>query len=270
VSRTRSAGFTLIEIMVAVGIVAMMSTLVWSTFRQTALTKKSVEAQAIRYRTVRLALDRMARELAMAFLSQNEDTSQPERRTRFTGKINGNMHDLTFSYFGHQRLYEDAPEADSAVVSYYSELDKQTHTMNLWHRESRRLGYLKPEDLAGESDIVCDDVVKLVITYWDSRDKQWREEWNTTSADGQPDRLPSKAKIVLTVRDERGQEVPFTTQARIAMQEPLNLKATDVTSTGAPAATTTTGTTGTSTSTTTSTAATTSTTAKTTTTGTSQ
>ena len=147
--RRRGGGFTLIELMVAVSIVAMISTLVWSTIRQTSLTKQTVEAQALRYRTVRLALDRMARELSMAFVSQNEDTSQPEKRTRFVGKINGKMHNLTFSYFGHQRLYEDAPEADTAVVSYFTEIDKQTRQQNLWHRESRRLGYLKPEDLAG-------------------------------------------------------------------------------------------------------------------------
>ena len=60
----RSRGFTLIEVMVAVVILAMVSTVVWSSFRDTTTTKKNVEAQAVRYRTVRLALDRMAREIA--------------------------------------------------------------------------------------------------------------------------------------------------------------------------------------------------------------
>ncbi|MEO6953056.1 MAG: prepilin-type N-terminal cleavage/methylation domain-containing protein [Polyangia bacterium] len=232
----RDRGFTLIEVMVSVAILAMMSTLVWSSFKQTSLTKKNVESQALRYRTVRLALDRMAKELTMAFLSQDEDPSQPERRTRFVGKPQGHMHNLTFSYFGHQRLYEDAPEGDTAVVMYFSEPDREKRgTTNLMRRESRRLGNIKPEDLSGETDVMCDDVVQLKVTYYDSRAKEWREEWNTTSADGQPDRLPSKVKIVLTVHDERGQEVPFTTQVHIAMQEPLNLRATDAT---APTSTT--------------------------------
>jgi hypothetical protein len=39
--------------------------------------------------------------------------------------------------------------------------------------------------------------------------------------------LPGRVKITLTVRDERGHEVPFTTEVRIAMQEPLNLRAVD-------------------------------------------
>jgi general secretion pathway protein J len=255
----RARGFTLIEVMVAMAILAIVSTLVWSSFRQTALTKQNVEAQAARYRTVRLALDRMARELAMAFLSQNEDTAQPERRTRFVGKRHTTVDELTFSYFGHQRLYEDSAEADTAVVQYYSEPDRERRGItNLMRRETRRLGYGKPEDLSGQRDILCDDVVRLKVDYWDSRDKTWREEWNTTSADGQPDRLPNKIKLTLTVHDERGKEVPFQTQTRLFMQEPLNLRAADVqnaTSTTGPSGTgtgtgTTPGTTGTGTGTT--------------------
>lgn len=235
----RRRGFTLIEVMVAVVILAMVSTVVWSSFRDTTNTKKNVEAQAVRYRTVRLALERIAREVAMAYLSQNEDTAQPERRTRFVGKKRNGVDELTFSYFGHQRLYEDAAESDTALVSYTSEGDRDRKgTINLMRRESRRLGYLRPDELPGQYDILCDDVSKLRFEYWDARDKQWREEWNTTSADGQVDRLPSKVRITLTVRDERGKEVPFQTQTRIAMQEPLNLRAADVQNATPPASNT--------------------------------
>ena len=141
---------------------------------------------------------------------------------------------MRFSYFGHQRLYQDANEADSAQVAYWSQRNRDdSRKTDLVRRETRRLAYLKIEDQPGESDVVCDDVVGLKLEYWDSRDKQWREEWITTQADGQRDRLPARVKITLTVHDERGKEVPFTTEARIAMQEPLNLRATD-----APATTT--------------------------------
>jgi general secretion pathway protein J len=220
----RSRGFTLIEVLVAVSIVAMVTTLVWGSFRDTFRTKSAIEAQSGRYRTVRIALERMARDLSMAYLSQNEDTSQPERRTRFYGKRNTDVDELRFSYFGHQRLYEDANESDTAVVAYFSARDRNdARKTNLVRRETRRLAYLRPEDIAGEADIICDDVVRLRADYWDARDKQWRDEWITTNADGQPDRLPSKIKLTLTVRDERGKEVPFSTETRIPLQEPLNM-----------------------------------------------
>jgi general secretion pathway protein J len=220
---SKARGFTLIEIMVAVSIVAIVTTLTWGAFKNTFNTKSQIEAQATRYRTVRLALERMAREISMAYVSQNEDTSQAERRTRFYGKRHSDIDELMFSYFGHQRLYQDANECDTALVYYYSARDKEdSRKTNLMRRETRRLSNYKIDEQAGEADVVCDDVVKLQLSYWDARDKIWREEWITTSADGQPDRLPSKVKITLTVRDERGKEVPFQTEARLAMSVPLN------------------------------------------------
>jgi general secretion pathway protein J len=226
--RQNAAGFTLIEVMVAVAILAMVMTLTWSSFTDTIHTKNTIEAQAGRYRTVRIALERLSRDVSMAFLSQNEDTSQPERRTLFVGKRKTDVDELRFSYFGHQRLYQDANECDTSQLSYYGVHDRDDgRKVNLIRRETRRLANLRPEDAPGEGDILCDDVVRLQLDYWDARDKQWREEWSTTSADGQPDRLPSKIKITLTVHDERGKEVPFQTVARIALSEPLNLKAVD-------------------------------------------
>lgn len=223
------SGFTLIEIMVAVGILAMVTTLVWSSFRDTFTTKSAIEANANRYRTVRIALERMSREVSMAFLSQNEDTSQQERRTFFMGKRRTDIDELRFSHFGHQRLYQDANECDTSQIAYFGLRDRnEPRKMNLVRRETRRLSNLKLEEAPGEADLVCDDIVRLKIDYWDARDKQWRDEWVTTSADGQPDRLPSRVKITLTVRDERGKDVPFVTEARVAMQEPLNLKPNDV------------------------------------------
>ena len=209
----------------AVSILAVISTLVWGSFRETFNAKSTIEANASRYHTVRLALERLARETTQAYLSQNEDTGQQERRTFFVGKRRSDVDELRFSMFGHQRLYQDANEADTSQVLWYGVHDHDdSRKVNLMRRETRRLSNLKPELAAGESDIICDDVLRLRIDYWDGRDKQWRDDWSTLSADGQVDRLPSKVKFTLTVSDERGQEVPFQTEVRLPMQEPLNLR----------------------------------------------
>lgn len=231
---TSSRGFSLIEIMVSSAILAMVMVLTWGTFRGTFRTKAAVESQAGRYRTVRLALERLARELSMAYVSQNEDSGQQDRRTFFAGKHRSDVDEIKFSYFGHQRLYADANESDTAQVYYYGARDREdSRKTNLIRKETRRLQYLKPETAPGSADIACDDVVRLQLSYWDARDKLWREEWNTLSADGQPDRLPSRVKIVLTVRDERGQEVPFQTEVRVTMQEPLFLRGVEQPTVGA-------------------------------------
>ncbi len=205
-ARARQGGFTLIETTVAISILAVVSVLVWGSFHETFSAKDSIEANAVRYHTVRLALERISREVTQAYLSLNEDTSQPERRTFFVGKRRGDVDELRFSMFGHQRLYADANEADTSQVVYYGARDHDDpRRNNLMRRETRRLSNLKPEVAAGESEILCDDLVRFQVDYWDGRDKIWREGWDTVSADGQASRLPTRIKFTLTVYDERGQ-----------------------------------------------------------------
>ena len=222
--RRRRGGFTLIEVLVAVSILAIVVGLTWGSFQQTFKAKATIEGNAVRYHSVRLALERLTRELTMAYLSQNEDPTQQDRRTFFIGKRKGDVDEIRFSMMGHQRLYADADEGDTSQVSYYGARDRDTGKLNLMRRETRRLGIVKIEQAPGRADMLCDDVVRLQLDFYDARDKQWREEWSTASADGQADRLPSRVKITLTVHDERNNEVPFTTSVRLPMQEPLNLK----------------------------------------------
>jgi general secretion pathway protein J len=229
VTRGRQMGFSLIEVLIASALTGAITMLCWGSFRSTFMAKSAIEAGGGRYRTVRLALERMTRDIQQAFLSQNEDSSQPERRTLFIGKRSNSFDELRFSYFGHQRLYADANEADSAQLWYGAMQDpRDKNAMNLIRRETRRLQYLKIDDNPGESDIICDNIRSLHFDYYDSRDKKWRDTWATTTIDGQPDRLPTRVKITLAVLDERGQEVPFVTEARVAMTEPLNLRAVDL------------------------------------------
>lgn len=221
----RQHGLTLVETLIAVSIMAVVTTLVWGSFNDTFHAKTTVEANAARYHTVRLALERMAREISMAFLSQNEDTAQQERRTFFFGKRQSDIDELRFSMMGHQRRHADANEADTAQVLYFGKRDRgNSRINNLMRRETRRLSNVRPMDAPGETDLLCDDVIRMQVDYWDARDKQWRDGWSTLSADGQPDRLPTKVKITLVVRDERGIEIPFQTEVKLLMQEPLNLR----------------------------------------------
>ncbi len=84
-SRTRSAGFTLIEVMLALAILAFVTSLMWGSFSQTARNKKAIESAQERAHTVRVALSRMAREIEMAYLSASENTALTNRRTFMVG-----------------------------------------------------------------------------------------------------------------------------------------------------------------------------------------
>jgi len=223
-SRWRAQGFTLIEVMVAVTILAFITTILFGAFSQTATTKAAITAAQERTHTARAALMRMARELEMAFLSDSENTALQERRTMFVAAPHNDVDELRFSAFGHQRLHADAAEADTAVISYYGDRDPENRSiLNLMRRETRRLQALDPKTIPGEGYVLCPNVSRLKFSFYDYKKKEWKEDWSTIGADG-VQYLPSAVRVTLTVIDERGIEVPYATTARIQMTEYVSYK----------------------------------------------
>jgi general secretion pathway protein J len=216
----RQRGFTLIEIMLALGLMAFVTSLLWGTFSQTAKIKKRIESAQDRTHTVRVALMRMTREIEMAFRSGTDATNgAAERRTMFSGTAHNDFDELRFSWFGHQRMRADAPEGDTSVVTYLSmpDLDDPMVT-NIMRKETKRLEAKDQKLIPAETYILCPAVSRLKFAYYDYRQKDWREEWDTTTADGQQ-YMPTQVRISLTVLDERGMAVTFTSIARLHVTE---------------------------------------------------
>jgi len=213
-------GFTLIEIMLALALMAFVTSLLWGTFAQTAKIKKRLETAQDRTHTVRVALMRMTREIEMAFRSGTDATNGAmERRTMFSGTAHNDFDELRFSWFGHQRMRADAPEGDTAVVTYLSMPDPEDSTVtNIMRKETKRLEAKDQKLIPAETYLLCPAVSRLKFAYYDYRQKDWREEWDTTTADGQQ-YMPTQVRISLTVLDERGMPVTFTSIARLHVME---------------------------------------------------
>ena len=205
----------------SVAILAGMTTLIWGSFSMTANAKRRVEAIEERYHQIRLGMNRMSREISMAFLSKNDAAGALKPRTMFTSLHNSRVDDLTYSSLAHVVLGENAKESDQSVIRYYGAPDPDDRSRtNLMRRESRRLGGQRPgED--GPAYVMIENIEELHLQYFDETANEWKESWNTTSADGQPDRLPSKVRIALTVRDETGSEITFLSGTTIAMRDAL-------------------------------------------------
>ncbi len=220
--RSAHAGFTLIELLISLAIIGFMMLIAWGTIISTVRAKKHYEAVQDRYRGVRVALGRLEKDVSMAYLSSNQDTLNPEPRTFFVGESSTGGDSLRFSALSHQRLYANAKESDQTIVSYYIASDPDDrNSENLYRRESRRTAQEKWDSLPGDTDVLFTGVEKFEVEYWDEKDREWEETWNTTSADGKPNRLPDRVRITLGFKDERGKDVTFMTQARVHMPEVL-------------------------------------------------
>lgn len=221
----RTAGFTLIEVMVAMAIVAMVSTLIYSGFTQTAQNKKRVEAELDRHHEIRLGLERMTRELSSAFVSAhlNPNPALQVVKTCFVGKDSGKGARIDFTAFAHQRLYRDAHESDQAELSYYLGDDPhdRTHTA-LIRREQRRID--DDPQQGGQAQVMVQNVTKLDLVYLDPLSMQWLKTWDTMQAAMQPNRLPSQVEIKLSVPNiqGRGRDETFGTRVSLPMRFALN------------------------------------------------
>jgi general secretion pathway protein J len=218
------SGFTLVEIMLALALMALLTSLLWGTFAQTAKVKKRIEKAQDRTHTVRVALMRMSREIEMAFISKFEAIGSQERRTMFSGISHTDFDELRFSWFGHIRMRADAAEGDTALVTYFAQNDPDDPlAMNLMRRETKRLEAKDLKLIPGETYLLCPAVSRLKFAYYDYKQKDWREDWDTTKADGQQ-YLPTQVRISLTVLDERGMPITFTSIARLHTLEGVDYR----------------------------------------------
>ncbi len=218
----RQAGMTTIEIMVSMAIMLGMFTMAWSSFSGGLSIKKDSEAINERYHEIRVAMGRMVDDISAAYISANENQNKEKRRTLFIGKDKGRVDELRFTSLGHRVLWADANESDQTMISYFQESDQEDSSKdNLIRRESRRPPDEDWEREPAEIEVLLRDIKKVQIEYYDWREKDWRETWDSTSADGQKGRLPSRVRVTITLESEQGDEVSFVTQARIMLQEEL-------------------------------------------------
>lgn len=222
--KRRDSGFTLIEVMIALAILSSITVLIFGSYQQTFKSQRVVEANLSRYRSARLAMDRILRDVQMAYLSNNiVPGTEQTPRTFFDGIRRGDIDELRFTYFGHQRLYAESKEADTAAVSYFGGRDRENpRQLNLYRKETRRIQAERFEAIPGEVELLCEDVVRLEFKYYHPERKEWLDTWRTSQADGYPNRLPSRVQVRLIVRDENGNELAFASEARIAMFQLLD------------------------------------------------
>ncbi len=186
----RQSGFTLIEVMVSIGILSTITLMLWASSQGAFKTKKGVESKMARYRVARLAMDRILRDVQMAYLSNNNiPGTEQTPRTYFDGVHRPDIDELRFTYFGHQRLYAESKEGDTAAIGYFGQRDKSDGgKLNLWRKETRRIAAERIDNgnIPGEAEVIADDVVKLELHYYEPVRKEWLESWRTNQADGMP------------------------------------------------------------------------------------
>jgi len=210
-------------VMIAVAVLAMIGAVTYKAFDGAYDLKHRVEQAEDRDQTVRAALDRIAREVSMTFLSEHYDRKRfRERPTLFRLRDGRREADVIFTYFGHERLHVDAKESDQALFEYSIGPDPRDGSRRDLFRRVKPLLDEDPER-GGDKAVVAEGVVGFSVEAWDPKDREWRAEWNSNGADRTGGVLvPPRVRLSLTVRDEDGKDKTYTTQAKVFLTQPLD------------------------------------------------
>lgn len=212
-------GFSLMEVMIAVAIVAFITAVLGGTMVRQLDAKELISTYAERQNTARIAMLRMAREISTAFLSKHYSCTERRTETLFKGR-SGNREPLLFTAFGHYKWRRDAHESDQSEISYFIESDPLDSTKKaLFRRESRRITD-DPGD-TGQEYVLAHDIENLELSFYNSETDSWEDEWDTTRSEKRF-RLPLFVKITLTLpMPNKAKSQTFTTQTRIMLQDAL-------------------------------------------------
>jgi prepilin-type N-terminal cleavage/methylation domain-containing protein len=222
-ARRAQAGLTLLEVMIATAVLVVMMSLAWRTISNTSDSRRRFEKYEQRNHELRMALGRIVADFEHAYLSKNEDQTSSNPRTMFIAKSSSRLPEIRFSTLAHRVLWADANESEQTVISYVSRNDPEQAGVVDWVRREQRRPSNEPfEDLPAEYDVIVRDIVSAKLEYWNWKNLEWQDTWDTTQSDGQKGMLPSRVRITVVTKDLGGNDYKVSTQARIVMQEPLN------------------------------------------------
>jgi general secretion pathway protein J len=215
-------GMTMIEVIVAVAVLAMVAVLVHGVIDSLSRGKKAEAMRADRVHAGREALQRIVRDLSSAYLSMHVNANQSliTGKTAFVGQNSSPFDRLDFTAFAHLRTDRDAHESDQAEVGYFARKDPDSDRMDLVRREQTPIDFEPTR--GGLVDVLAEDIELFDVRYFDPKTGIWGETWDSTQVTGQPARLPLEVEITLVLKGVGGgPPYSYTTKVFLPMQQPL-------------------------------------------------
>lgn len=211
-TRSSARGFSIIEIVIAAALIAMLGLALLTLLRTGFRSKNLLISVSGRYHDGRLAMERMANEISMAYLSSHVNPVNPVVITKFDGQESS----IAFDAFGNIPFLKDAKESDQRELSFFIADDEKTRKPALMRKVHNNL----TDDLGkdGRVEVLCPDVKSLTFKYWDDDIKTWQPVWTT---DGAVPRqlLPSRVQIELVILMNDEKERKFVTEVEIWLKK---------------------------------------------------
>jgi general secretion pathway protein J len=252
----RERGFTLLEVLISVGLLAGLTTIMWVTINNMFETRDRITEQYERYQIMRVALDRMTRELASAYDASAahgaepnaEEKAQRAKKQKKGGQkqalaqrepvefgMRGRSDEVQFTSFAHTRTTKDERASHHAEIGYSIQRTRQNGDLveSLVRREDTTID----DDITegGKVYVLIPRIESIEFEYWDPGEVElgtqeesargsWVDEWDTSDSRYEG-RLPFRVRITVTLPPigPRGESREFVTQTEIQTNQELDL-----------------------------------------------
>lgn len=239
-SKVKNRGFTLLEILMAIAIFAIVLSTIFGAYTSTFRVTRIAESQGDIYRKARIAMERIIEDLAAIQVSaappppaagQGQPTAGSGQKTpvvEFVGEdeqIGSRAADkLRFTSGAHLVFSGRKDGFTTAVISYtVKEDDRGTGLLLL--RADRPALVENRDDRDDDGLVLCDGLLAVDFTYRDD-DGAMVDNWDSTTSDMQQrpvpaTRLPAMISIRLAFNNEAEPEQPllFMTNVLIPVRQ---------------------------------------------------
>ena len=207
----RSSGFTLLEVLLAMAILAVIMTVVYASFSTAGKNVEQAEAIRDENDIARTLMARLSDDIANAYISSSMNTAAQASLTIFYGKMEeietrsgtGSekiRHDsISFTTLTHWRK-PGSKETELWEVGYFFKEKPDGKGSVLFRREKRELSKEVPALDGGDEYEITDRVESLQFRYKQGNQtgSQWRDSWDTKSSPTNGI-LPTLVEIALTL-----------------------------------------------------------------------
>lgn len=188
-----SRGFTLLELLVALAVFAILATAAYGGLRSVLFTRAAVEAQSQRLAAVQLAFHRLGQDLEQVTRRGIRDEYGEPQAALLGGTLAGEPLLLTRAGWANPL---GQPRASLQRVAYQL---RDGQLWRLYWPVLDRGGLVEPREMR-----VLDQVREFRIRFLD-QNESWRNDWPPPAGEGSspqnPDPLPRAVEISLTLED---------------------------------------------------------------------
>ncbi len=198
----KQSGFTLIEVLVAIGILAFMMSIIFVYQSQTIESVDRTQSFDSIYHMGRVAMRKIGDDIHHAFLisphwmgKENAKYMPSSVETFFIGKDEGEHDSISLTSMSHKRLFRKNRESDQCKIHY--EVISSEKLDGLYTLIQKKQPWLDARtEVEGRSLILIDGIKGFNLEYYDVRRRDWIDEWNSASAD-MNGKLPFAVRIAL-------------------------------------------------------------------------